>query len=281
MEFFKREEAIKSLLNLLDIPRFIFPYETYDSIGPSAPDFFSKYEDRRKSREKGAKDFLENATDEELWELSETPSSLRSFELTHYLFAPPPWYAGGFGVIAHRADFVYWAKMDFWTLEEATCLSIGFKPESMPEKPNFMSPYEAIDFYHKRNELFNRAGFNSAESRDRIKPLEFVEWTLKNKIEIPKELELAIIGKGEVNRPAMLRTVDARKYDSALKVILGLIANEYGYRSGIVEQDIKKATMSGLVDLGLNIDRKTLNRLFEEVVKTTDRFRQEQLKRDK
>jgi len=136
MNIFKRDEAMKSLLDLLDIPRLIFHCETYDSIGPNDPNFFNRYEIWQREREKAARAFLENAADEDLWELSETPGSLRSFELEHALFDPPPWYAGGFGVEISKADFAYWAKMDFWSLEEATCLSIGFKPKKMPEKQN-------------------------------------------------------------------------------------------------------------------------------------------------
>ena len=281
MNIFKRDEAIKSLLDLLDIPRLIFHCETYDSIGPNDPNFFNRYEIRRREREKAARAFLENAADEDLWELSETPGSLRSFELEHALFDPPPWYAGGFGVEISKADFAYWAKMDFWSLEEATCLSIGFKPKKMPEKTKFGPPGNALDFYHGRTELFKRADFYHAQSQDQIKPRAFVEWALKKEIEIPKELELAVIENGEIKRPAMLGTVDARKHDSALKVILGLIANEYGYRDGKVEKDIKQATMAGLARLGLNIDRKTLNCLFDEVVKSANRFHSEQEKRDK
>jgi len=282
MHLFKRDETISKLLDLLDIPRFIFPYEICDCIGPNDLNFFMKYEERRKKSEDVAKVFLENATDEELWELSETPGSLKSFELKHSLSNEPPWYAGGFGVKIHKADFAYWAKMDFWTLEEATCLSIGFKPETIPEsKTGIRSPYESLNFYRDRIELFRRADFHNKNSTDQIKPSVFVEWVLKKGIEIPNELDQAVNEDIQIKRPAMLRTVDARKYDSAIKVVLGLIANEYGYRNGIVEPDIKKATMSGLVDLGLNIDRKTLNRLFEEVVKSVDKFRIEQLKRDK
>ena len=281
MHIFKRQEVISQLLDLLDIPRLVFRYSTYDGIGPTDPDFNDKYDDRRKERENIAKDSLENATDEELWELSETPGALSSFELTHLLFDPPPWYAAGFAVEHHKADFSHWVKMDFWTLEEATCLSIGFTPEAIPvSESGIRSPYEALNFYNDRIELFRRINFRDRSSPDQIEPFEFVQWARKKGIEIPSELDQAFDENPQTKLPAMLGTVDARQYDSALKAILGLISNEYGYRDGKVEPDIKKATMSGLADLGLNIDRKTLNRLFDEATNAAGRFRLAQQKRD-
>ena len=59
----------------------------------------------------------------------------------------------------------------------------------------------------------------------------------------------------------MLGSVDARLYESALKIVLGLLAQEYGYRGGTISTDIKRDVDSGLVELGLSIDRKTLTRL--------------------
>jgi len=281
MHLFNRNETIPNLLGLLDIPKFFELYETCDCIGPSDPNVFAEYKLRRLKKEAAAIAALKNATDEELWELSETPGCLSSFEMKYCLFDSPPWYAGGFGVERHKADFAYWVKMDFWTLEEATCLSIGFTPEKIPEcKLGLRSPYQSVNFYHDRVELFRRINFQNRKMPYQIEPMEFVNWARKKGIEIPSELEKSVNENHQVKRPAMLGTVDARKYDSAIKLILGLIANEYGYRKGIVEKDIKQATMKGLAELGLNIDPKTLNRLYNEAVKSADRFRSEQEKRD-
>ncbi len=113
MLLFKRHEVIAQLLFSLDIPRFIFPYETYDGIGPNDPEFFDRYEAGRKEREEAATNFIENATDEVLWDLSETPSSLRSFTIKYSLSDPPPWYAGGFGVQIKKSRFCILGKNGF------------------------------------------------------------------------------------------------------------------------------------------------------------------------
>ncbi len=234
MHLFDRNQVIKDLLYQMDIPRLLYPDDTFDSIGPHDPEYFSRYAARRRDSETDAINALDAATNEELWELSETPGCLRSFEVKFLLFDPPPWYAGGFGVEYRKADFGYWAKMDFWTLEEATCLSIGFKPESMPKKPVLPSPRSTLVFFYERFELFRRADLRNGKSPDQIEPREFVAWVLEKEIEIPKELERILGGQSQNRRPAMLKTVDVRKYDSALKVLLGLISNEYSYHSGNV-----------------------------------------------
>ena len=282
MHLFKRQDAIPVLLERLDIPQFVYPHERCESIGPNSPEFFIEYAKWRKDKEQLAIAVLEDATDEELWELCETPGALDLFELENSLFDPPSWYDGGFGVAGREADFSYWVKMDFWTIEEATCLSIGFTPEKIPERdPEIPVPKSAVTFYHDRVNLFKRAKFASGGASDKVHPREFVDWALKKGIEIPDELVRAINESIQINRPAMLGTVDARKYDSAMKVILGLISNEYGFRGGAVEKDIKSATVEGLESLGLNIDRKTLSRIFSDAVKSLDRLILDQEKRDK
>jgi hypothetical protein len=113
MHLFDRDEVITRLLDQLDIPRFLYPGDTCDCIGPNDQEYFVQYAARRREKETKARKALEAATNEELWDLSETPGCLRSFELKYSLSDPPPWYAGGFGVEFHKADFGYWAKMDF------------------------------------------------------------------------------------------------------------------------------------------------------------------------
>lgn len=129
MEIFNREKVIENLLFSLDIPRFELIYDREKGIGPYDPDFFNKSQASRQALEQLAKNALNVLSDEDLWELSGTPGQIDIFAIEHSLFDRPPWYAGGFGVRAYKADYGYWANMDFWTLEEATCLSLGFEPE--------------------------------------------------------------------------------------------------------------------------------------------------------
>ena len=219
-------------------------------------------------------------TDEDLLELCDA-DRLDSFAIAYSLFEPPPWYAGGFGVCVYKPDYEYWAKMDFWTLEEAACLSLGFQPEKMPryrDRPSL--PYQAVDFFRGRVSLIQRAPFSTKFDHDRVSPAAFVGWAENKLLEIPAELIQAVKADKEPHRPKMLNSVDKRQYDSALKVILGLLSSQFGYREGEVTPEMKSDIVSGLDELGLNLDRKTLIKTLNESQASRKRFEKEQKKRD-
>jgi len=281
MELFKRKEALERLLSSLDIPRSLFIYDHAQGIGPYDPEFFDKYHNRRLDREKLAEQALDAMSDEELWELSETPGRLDSFAFEHELFDPPPWYAGGFGVSVYKPDYEHWAKMDYWTLDEAACLSLGFKPEKMPPKNGrFQSPYESLDYFKDRLSLIQRAPITSKFNQDEVSPNSFVGWAEGKSLEMPLELVTAVNATKTPGRPKMLSSVDSRQHDSALKVILGLLAYHDGYAGGSISSQMKKDVSSGLADLGINLDPKTLAKALGDAIRSRKRFVEDQQKRD-
>ncbi|NSX56326.1 hypothetical protein [Parasulfitobacter algicola] len=281
MEIFKRSEAVERLLSDLDIPRLEFFYELKQGIGPYDPEFFEKSAARRKDFEAKAKQALLEMTDEELWELRETPRRLSSFALKYSLFDPPPWYAAGFGVCVYQADFEYWAKMDFWTLEEAICLSLGFNPEKVPNYRNRPhSRYETVQLFRQRMSLIERAPFNAKSQQNSVTPSVFTSWAVSKEMEIPSELIDAVGIAKKPNRPAMLTTVDKRQHDTALKVILGLLASIYADEQTLVTREVKSDISLGLAKIGLSLDPKTLTKLLNEAVLARKRFESEQQIRD-
>ena len=281
MEFFKRTEAIERLLSSLDIPRSLFVYDHAQGIGPYDPEFFDKYCIRRQDREELAKQALDAMTDEDLYALCESSGRLESFAFEYSLFDPPPWYAGGFGVSVYKPDYEHWAKMDYWTLDEAACLSLGFKPEKMPPKNSVsQSPYDALNYFRNRISLIQRAPITSKLNHDEVSPNAFVEWAEGKSLEMPVELVTAVNATKTPRRPKMLNSVDSRQHDSALKVILGLLAYYDGYAGGAITSQMKKDVSSGLADLGLNLDPKTLVKVLGEAVNSRKRFVEDQQKRD-
>jgi hypothetical protein len=99
-------------------------------------------------------------------------------------------------------------------------------------------------------------------------------------LEIPPELINAVSERTSTKRPAMLGSVDARQYESALKIILGLLAQEYGYRGGTISTEIKRDVDLGLSELGLSIDRKTLTKVLNEGTKSLVDLQKDQHERD-
>lgn len=281
MQLFKRDDVIQSLLSQLDIPRLVMRQSTERGIGPYDPDFFHHYEIRRAARESTAESALLSMTDEDLFELHEVPHRLESFAREHRLFDPPPWHAGGFGVTIHKPDYDHWLRMDYWTLEEATCLSIGFKPEKLPSYSRAdLSPFETLKFFKNRLGLFERAHFKGPSAEGTVAPLELIKWALRKKLEIPIELSSFVDDSRSESRPAMLGSVDKRRYDTALKVILGLIANMYGEEQTGLTKELKEDVLKGLALVGLSLDRKTLNKILGEAVAARQGFVEEQKGRD-
>jgi hypothetical protein len=281
MEIFKRDKAIQDLLYLLDIPMLPYITDHEQGIGPYDPDYFGKYYARRKNNELDATDALNAMKDEDLLELCEAPGRLSSFSFEHNLIDPPPWYAGGFGVCVHKADFDYWAKMEFWTINEAACLRLGFKPEKMPSKPKqYSPPSDVVNFFWDRMSLIQRAPFNENSEQDAVQPRKFVSWAEGKSIEMPAELIDAVNSNVTIQSPKMINTVDKRQYDSALKVILGLLSSQFGYRSGEITADIKSDIKLGLAELGLNLNRKTLIKILADSISARVGFEKDQKKRD-
>ena len=78
----------------------------------------------------------------------------------------------------------------------------------------------------------------------------------------------------------MLKTVDAREHDSALKIILAWMAVEYGFEGGEPPAEMRRDVSEGLKKLRLGIDPKTLKRVLSHAKMSLDRFQKIQEKRD-
>ncbi len=95
------------------------------------------------------------------------------------------------------ADFQYWAKMSFWSLEECTVLSFGRSPDivkiSNVESQRQYSPFvkELLDTHR----LVKRATSMNQLAKSNI-PGFFVAWAKRNNISIPQELADAVVAHG-------------------------------------------------------------------------------------
>ncbi len=95
-----------------------------------------------------------------------------------------------------NADFEYWAKAAYWTLEEAIVLSFGKDPKVVTEDRILRSSSRGLVFYNspfvieyqKRTDLMRRAE-EWGDLEDPVAPSVFVSWAKKNDIKIPQMLE--------------------------------------------------------------------------------------------
>lgn len=88
------------------------------------------------------------------------------------------------------ADFDYWSKMTYWTLDEAIALSFGKSPNVVNQTRlskifRWTSPF--VDEYQKTTELAKRA-LVWKKLYDPVLPSIFIKWTTDYGIPIPSEL---------------------------------------------------------------------------------------------
>jgi hypothetical protein len=88
------------------------------------------------------------------------------------------------------ADFEYWSKMTYWTLDEAVALSFGKNPKiisgtGLITTAAYKSPF--IEEFNKTKELALRA-VKWSKLYDPVMPVLFVTWTKENGIPFPPEL---------------------------------------------------------------------------------------------
>jgi hypothetical protein len=216
--------------------------------------------------------------DQALLDLLETEWGLTTFRLESGLGVDLEWYAGGFNIDGYRPNWSDWSAMEYWTVEEATCLSIGFQPQKMPlEDKEIPVPSEPLNFFWTRMEQVRRADSYDAKNPGVFKPATFVRWALKKGLHVPDDMEAMFEAPSS---PAMLEKIDRRQYDSALLVILGLLADEYGYRGGAPGPDVAKDIAIGLKNLDLRIDPKTLGKVLTLAANHLPRFVAKQRERD-
>jgi hypothetical protein len=97
------------------------------------------------------------------------------------------------------ADFDYWSRMTYWTLDEAVALSFGKAPEVVSWKvvqPHIQVSQFARNFARRR-ELAVRA-LQWEQLYDPVLPGMFITWAKRTGIEFPPELEAAVAANGHV-----------------------------------------------------------------------------------
>ena len=95
-----------------------------------------------------------------------------------------------FNALDARADFEYWSKMTYWTLEEAIALSFGKNPQivsgtSLITVAAYKSPF--IQEFNKTRELALRA-VKWNKLYDPVMPAIFISWAKENGTTFPPEL---------------------------------------------------------------------------------------------
>lgn len=90
-----------------------------------------------------------------------------------------------------KADYEFWSKATYWTLEEAVALSFGKEPEIVNSEN---LKYETALFakeYRKLKDLTQRA-YTFQKLYDPVLPNIYIGWTRQHDIPFPEELEVLV-----------------------------------------------------------------------------------------
>ena len=277
----KREKNIAEILSEIIVPKKGYGYDCYESIGPYDAGYFDRDLAARRIDEAAAQKALLGLSDEKLEYLVTMPFAASSFASKYYLGGYPTWYSGGFGVKGYQPDYDYWSKHDYWTLEEATSISVGVSPEHLKHVYNRAEPVGAQEnFLIERREQIRRATCTSDAEPKTVIPAKFGKWATSKSIPIPDELFTALTLVAAKTRPKMVEIVDRREHDSALKLILGLISILKGFEADSLTEDLKVKINNEFGFIGLSLDDDTLVKVVAEATAARKRFELEQAKMD-
>ena len=191
-----------------------------------------------------------------------------------------------------RADFGYWRKAAYWTLDEAIALSLGRDPNKVNSK-NIDSKFSKFKFtteYKKRFELAERARF-VGELGHFNAPRNFLAWAKRTGLSYHPELDVILMrntdaavdwkarhdaeaaahaaSKAELERVrTALAANDAkplgqRERESLLKLVIGLAIDAYGYDPHAFRSPITKEISDILARRGIPLDEDTVRKYLQ------------------
>lgn len=96
-----------------------------------------------------------------------------------------------------KADFKYWAKLSYWSLEEIVALSLGRDPKTVNWQSigRFYSDSEFVRRYHQHRTIVNRAK-TMGQLWEQTIPFMAVAWARRMRLEIPEQLAAEIDALG-------------------------------------------------------------------------------------
>lgn len=265
---FQREDVIKELLGHLhyEVPMIIWWREARQGIGPCNPTFFTDFEERRREAEDRLVAHLDGMTNEDLSELFEDSQKQKHLRWELKLPIEPEWYSGGVNVLGSEADFSYWARMEYWTNQEACCLSIGFNPQEVNGSFRFSSKDSPEGYYYSRLEMIKR--WSDVEGRGTgHSPAEFCEWALKKGIEVNTGLLQAVADATKIApaKDSALAGENERRFENREKsslatLVVAMAIDAYGYDPLAARSPIPKEIQSIADRLGLEISLDTIRK---------------------
>ena len=234
-------------------------------------------------------DEIRDLVREEEWKIYEEQEARRSSDDDRRFFSR----------VTAEAQISHWAKLAYWTLDEAVALSFGKEPEvvywesikSMVMTSPFVQEYQRRSDIAERAEKSGQLSFTST-------PADFLDWADRFEIPFPTELRRAVDVFAPAREPwkeryaaevtahqdtkrrleslnseatlssANLTPKDepspmTREKESLLKLVLGMAIRGYGYQPRSLKNLAVKEIADDLRLLGLGLDEDTVRKYLQ------------------
>ena len=172
-----------------------------------------------------------------------------------------------------RPDHLEWAQLARWRPDEAIALSLNRNPDIVTARLIDQGNVRASQFgqkYSKRERLVYRAvaGF---ELYDPMRPVDFLEWADRLKVEVPHAMRRAITelyGSTEGAPAERLEPVSedlkTSERGSLLKIILGMAIEQYGFDPEAKKSETVAQIMADLVENRISVSDDTIRKYLKE-----------------
>ena len=171
-----------------------------------------------------------------------------------------------------QGEYVYWAKLAIWDLDQATALFLGRRPDEIDiarishhaHKCKFAARYldlkRLMETWYWKPSLPNPSG-----------PHEFLQWARKMDVEVPADLVAAVeqlYSSGPdhsgVDFEEQKSAISTRERGTFLKLILGMAVEQYNYDPSQTRSDVATNIGYDLNAAGLSLDPKTIRKILKE-----------------
>lgn len=260
------------------------PPELVETFGPHDPSVFHAFGDRVDQLRAQITERLVELSDDQIEVLGDPslpdPSNLRanwadyaSAEVKKLEGNEPPWFAGGLGHPEYQADLKYWARMESFSLSEATCLSLGIDPKHFTSDKldryasgNVDDLWPSLTFLVQRHEMLQRKFGRSSGIRDRsIDALALIVWARKVDLEMPhgfrEDLERYHLNRhGDAGGTYQPKKPDKREIYKIAQLFTAMVMDSYGYRPGAARNKATKDVANLAASMGLEISDDTIRK---------------------
>ncbi len=259
------------------------PPNIENRVGPYNPDVFKRYEEERQRVVAICEEKLAGWCDLDILTLGDAEfdapddisSEWHSFqrdEIDRLEKMQPPWFAGGFGHPEYIADFEYWARIPYFTNDEALLLSLGVEPLSFTQDQIIdmqvslekgTNLFEPLRYLLRRRDQIERQ-FPTFVHPNHVDPKPLFDWFRLVDLEIHPDFTSRYLENTKDVAPNAETNAtskpDKREIDSVCQLFAAVAIDCYGYDPGAKRSPIPKEIAELAANLGLELSEDTIRK---------------------